>query len=76
VLNEEFLILASYLRKSVSEIPSWRSSVSEDLQPSRCKFYLEHSEGDLCWRQSESDGRKGRVEYHLRRGDGLGNKRK
>jgi len=37
-----------------------------------------HSEGDLCWSRSESEGRKGRVECHchLRRGDGLENKRK
>jgi len=52
---------------------SW---VSEDLQSSRRKFDLEHSEGDLCWSQNQSDGRKGRVECHLRRGDGLVNKRK
>jgi len=50
--------------------------VSEDLQSSRRKFDLEHSEGDLCWRQSQSDGRKEKVECNLRRGDGLGNKRK
>ena len=46
----------------------------EDLQSSR--FDLEHSEGDLRWSRSESEGRKDRVECHLRRGDGLGNKRK
>ena len=36
--------------------------MSEDLQSSRRKFDLEHSEGDLRWSQSQSDGRKGRVE--------------
>ena len=44
----------------------------EDLQSSRTKFDLEHCEGDLCWSLSESEGRKGRAECHLRRGDGLG----
>ena len=40
------------------------------------KFNLEHSEGDLCWSLSETEGRKGTAECHLHRGDGLGNKRK
>ena len=57
-----------------AEIQSCRSSVLEDLQSSR--FVLEHCEGDLRWSRSESEGRKDRVECHLRRGDGLGNKRK
>ena len=48
----------------------------EDLQSSITKFDLEHCEGDLCWRRSESEGRKERAECHRRRGDGLGNKRK
>ena len=48
----------------------------EDLQSSRTKFDLEHCEGDLCWSRSESEGRKERAECHLRRGDGLGNKKK
>jgi len=50
--------------------------VSEDLQSSRMKFDLENSGGDLCWSRSEWEGRKERAECHLRRGDGLGNKRK
>ena len=33
-------------------------------------------EGDVYWSQSQSDGSKGTVEFHLCRGDGLGNKRK
>ena len=48
----------------------------EDLQSSRTKFDLEHCEGDLCWSLSESEGRKEKAECHLRRGDGLWNKRK
>ena len=48
----------------------------EDSQSSRKRFDLEHCEGDLCWSLSESEGRTERAEYHLRRGDGLGNKRK
>ena len=48
----------------------------EDLQSSRKRFGLEHREGDLCWSRSESEGRKEKAECHLRRGDGLGNKRK
>ena len=48
----------------------------EDLQLSRKRFDLEHCEGDLCWSQSELEGRKERAECRLRRGDGLGNKRK
>ena len=43
---------------------------------SRKRFGLEHREGDLCWSLSESEGRKEKAECHLRRGDGLGNKRK
>jgi len=31
---------------------------------------------DLCWSRSESEGRIERAECHLRRGDGLENKRK
>jgi len=50
--------------------------MSEDLQSSRRKFDLEHCEDDLSWSQSESEGGKGRAECHLRRGGGLGNKRK
>jgi len=38
------------------------------------KFYLKHREGDLCWRRSESEGKKERAECHLRRGDGEGTK--
>ena len=48
----------------------------EDLQSSRKIFGLDHREGDLCWSLSESEGRKEKAECHLRRGDGLGNKRK
>ena len=48
----------------------------EDLQSSRKRFGLEHCEGDLCRSLSESGGRKERAECHLRRGDGLENKRK
>ena len=48
----------------------------EDLQSSRKRFDLEHCERDLCWSRSESKGRKERAGCHLRRGDGLGNKRK
>ena len=40
------------------------------------KFDLEHCEGDLCWSQSESEGRIERAERRLHRGGGLGNKRK
>jgi len=50
--------------------------VLEDLQSSRKRFDLEYCEGDLCWSLSEPEGRKERAECHLRRGDGLGNKRK
>ena len=53
-----------------------RSSELEDLQSSRKRFGLEHREGDLCWSRSESEGRQEKAECHLRRGDGLGNKRK
>ena len=42
----------------------------------RRKYDLEHSEGDLCCSRSEWEGGNGRVECHLHRGDGLGNKRK
>jgi len=42
----------------------------------RTAFDLQHSEVHLCWSRSESEGRKGRVECHLRGGDGLENKRK
>ena len=28
------------------------------MQSSRKRFGLEHREGDLCWSQSESEGRK------------------
>ena len=59
-----------------AEIQSWRSSELEDLQSSRKRFGLEHREADLCWSRSESEGRKEKAECHLRRGDGLGNKRK
>ena len=48
----------------------------EDLQSSRKRFDLEHREGDLCKSLSESEERKERAECHLRRSDGLGNKRK
>jgi len=50
--------------------------VLEDLQSSRKRFDLEHCEGDLYWSLSESGKRKERAECNLRRGDGLGNKRK
>jgi len=50
--------------------------VLEDLQSTRTKFDLEHCEGDSCWSRSDSKGRKEKVECHLRRGDGLGNKSK
>jgi len=52
------------------------------LKGVQCKKICSHPtrnsicEGDLCWSRSESEGRKGRAECHLRRGDGLGNKRK
>ena len=52
------------------------SSELKDLQSSRKRFGLEHREGDLCWSLSESEERKEKAECHLRRGDGLGNKRK
>ena len=45
------------------------------MQSYRQRFGLEHREGDLCWSRSESEGRKEKAECHLRRGDGLGNKR-
>ena len=48
----------------------------EDLQSSRSNVDLEHCEGDLCLSRSESEGRKERAECDLRRGNGLGNKRK
>ena len=48
----------------------------EDLQSSRKRLGLEHREDDLCWSRSESEGRKEKAECHLRRGDGLENKRK
>ena len=48
----------------------------EDLQSSRKRFDLEHCEGDLCWSRNESEGMIERAECHLRRGDGLENKRK
>ena len=48
----------------------------EDSQSSRKRFDLEHCEGDLCWSLSESEGRKEKAACHLRRGDGLENKRK
>ena len=60
----------------MSGVQSDKSSVSEDLQSSRRKFDLEHSESVLCWSRSESEGRKGRAECLLHRGAGLGNKRK
>jgi len=76
VVSEELLILASCLLKPMS-----RNSVLEEFSVRRLaviqdKFDLEHCEGDLCWSRSESEGRKERAECHLRRGDGLGNKRK
>ena len=48
----------------------------EHLQSSRMKFDIEHGEDDLCWSRSELEGRIERAECHLRRGGGLGNKRK
>ena len=39
-------------------VSRWRSSVLEDLQSSRMKFDLEHSEGDLCWSRSKSEGKE------------------
>jgi len=75
VVSEEFFfILASCLLRPMS-----RNSVLgelEDLQSSRSNVDLEHCECDLCWSRSESEGRKERAECHLRRGNGLGNKRK
>jgi len=50
--------------------------VIDDLQSSKMKCNLEHSEDDLCWSRSEPEGRKERAECYLRRGDCLGNKRK
>jgi len=70
VLNGELWILASCLLRPIS-----RNSVLEEFSVRR-KFDLEHSEGNLCWSRSESEGSRGRVECHLRRGDALGNKRK
>ena len=71
VVSEELFILASCLLRPMS-----RNSVLEDLQSSSMKFDQQHCEGDLCRSQSESEGRKGRAECYLRRGDGLGNNRK
>ena len=48
----------------------------EDLQSSRKRFDLELCKGDLCRSLSEPEERKERAECHLRRGDGLVNKRK
>ena len=45
------------------------------MQSSRKRFGLEHREGDLCWSRRESEKRKEKAECHLRRGDGLENKR-
>jgi len=79
VVSEKLLILASCLlrpksRNSVlGEFSVRRFAVS---QSPRTRFDLEHSEGDLCWSRSESEGRKERVERHLHRVDGLWNKRK
>ena len=75
-MREKLLILASCLLRPMS-----RNSVLEELsvrrfQSSRKRLGLEHREGDLCWSLSESEGRKEKAECHLRRGDGLGNKRK
>ena len=44
-----------------AEIQSYRSLVSEGLQSFRWKFNSEHSEGDLCWSLSESDGKNEKV---------------
>jgi len=77
VVREELLILASCLLRPMS-----RNSVLEEFRlrvrrfAVRKRFGLEHREGDLCWSLSESEGRKEKAECHLRRGDGLGNKRK
>jgi len=48
----------------------------EDLQSSRRKFELEHSEGDQYRSQSQSDGRIIRAECHLHRGDDSRNRGK
>jgi len=46
-----------------------RNSVLEEFNAERTKFDLEHSGGDLCWSRSESEGKKGKVECHLRTGE-------
>jgi len=50
--------------------------VLEYLQSSRRRFDQEQCAGDPCWSLSESKGRTERAVCHLRRGGGLGNKRK
>ena len=76
MVSEELLILGSCLLRPIS-----RNSVLEEFSVRRfaviqTKCDLEHCEGDLCWSRSESEGRIERAECHLRRGDGLENKRK
>ena len=76
VVREELLILPSCLLRPMS-----RNSVLEEFRVRRFaviqeEIRSEHREGDLCWSRSESEGRKEKAECHLRRGDGLGNKRK
>ena len=63
VLSEELLILASCLLR-----PMRRNSVLEEFN-AVIHDDLEHSGGDLCWSRSESEGRKEKVECHLRRGE-------
>ena len=75
VFSEELLILASCLLRPTSRNSVLEELVSEDSLSSRRKIDLEHSESDLCWSQNESEGRKGRAECHLRKGNGLGNRR-
>ena len=77
VLSEELLILVSCLLRPMSRNSVFLEEVSvRRFAVIRVKFDLEHCEGDLCWSRSESEGRKERAECYLRRGDGLGNKRK
>ena len=73
-VSKESLILASRLLRPMSrnsvleEFSVWRFAVIQDEIWSRALWRW-------CWSRSESEGRKERAECHLRRGDGLGNKR-
>ena len=54
VLSEELLILASCLLR-----PMRRNSVLEEFSVRRFAVIQdEHSEGDLCWCQSQKEGKK------------------